>query len=253
MVRLRKVLFDEEGSYHNGRLRCRFTVDRGIGFHYFEVPHIGGGLYHLLMARGFANKGVVICLGFACFYCCWCLWVCLYFCLRVYVYVAQLLAGKGVYVSFGFAYLPVCLYVCVWVYICVCMQLHKSACVCLCVRVCVSVSVCRRVGKRGVCRWVYFVATIQLFPFGISSGKPVTLMESHNPVYNHMIKENGESRRLCFLLLFFSVCFLLLTNCYYMYTRSFRIPMNCAFLCSFFVLVFLLLCIVRCLLQYFYF
>ena len=81
MVRLRKVLFDEEGSYHNGRLRCRFTVDRGIGFHYFEVPHIGGGLYHLLMARGFANKGVLICWGFAGFYWCWCLWVCWCFCL----------------------------------------------------------------------------------------------------------------------------------------------------------------------------
>ena len=132
MARLRKALFNEEGSYHNGRLRCRFTVDRGIGFHYSEVPHIGGGLYHLLMARGFANKGVLICWGFACFYWCWCLWVCLYFCL--YVYVAQWLVSKGVYVSFGFAYLPVFMsLLCECVYKCVCASTWKCLCGCVCV------------------------------------------------------------------------------------------------------------------------
>ena len=87
MARLRKALFNEEGSYHNGRLRCRFTVDRGIGFHYSEVPHIGGGLYHLLMARGFANKGrahllgvclfllVLMFVGVFVFLFCMCMWL----------------------------------------------------------------------------------------------------------------------------------------------------------------------------------
>ena len=57
------------------------------------------------------------------------------------VYVVQRLASKGVYVSFGFAYLQVCLYVyvCVSVYISVDVQPHESACVFVVVCVCVCV------------------------------------------------------------------------------------------------------------------
>ncbi|KAK7495836.1 hypothetical protein BaRGS_00012826, partial [Batillaria attramentaria] len=56
-VRRRNVITEEEGSYHNGRLRCRFTVERDLDIYYDEIPPISGSPYHLLMARGFANKG----------------------------------------------------------------------------------------------------------------------------------------------------------------------------------------------------
>ena len=93
-------------------------------------------------------------------------------------------------------------YVCVSVYISVYVQLHESACVVVCVCVCVSVfvSVCRRGGRWGVCGWVYFVATVQYFPYGISSGKPVTLTESHSPACNHMSKRTQREQE------FFVVC-----------------------------------------------
>lgn len=53
----RNVITNEEGSYHNGRVRCRFTVDRDIDIYYPELPRISASPYYLLMARGFANRG----------------------------------------------------------------------------------------------------------------------------------------------------------------------------------------------------
>ena len=78
IARLRDVILREEGSYHNGRLRCRFTVDRDIGFYYPEVPLISGGPYHLLMARGFSRKGMLVCLLFL--FCLLLLLLCVYVC-----------------------------------------------------------------------------------------------------------------------------------------------------------------------------
>ncbi|KAK7099857.1 putative ferric-chelate reductase 1 [Littorina saxatilis] len=54
-----RAIMNEEGSYHNGRLRCRFTVDRDLDRIYPELSYISGSPYHLLMSRGFANRGVL--------------------------------------------------------------------------------------------------------------------------------------------------------------------------------------------------
>lgn len=51
------MITNEEGSNHNGRVRCRFTVDREIDYYYPQLTHIGGQHYHLLLARGEAIRG----------------------------------------------------------------------------------------------------------------------------------------------------------------------------------------------------
>ncbi|XP_076440456.1 putative ferric-chelate reductase 1 [Babylonia areolata] len=55
--RLKTVLSENQGSYHNGRLRCFFTVHRDMRYYFAELPHITGSSYHLLMSRGFASDG----------------------------------------------------------------------------------------------------------------------------------------------------------------------------------------------------
>lgn len=59
VARLKAVLTENKGSYHNGMLRCFFTVYRDLGTFYPGMPHISGAPYHLLMSRGFASKGVL--------------------------------------------------------------------------------------------------------------------------------------------------------------------------------------------------
>ncbi|XP_025109765.1 putative ferric-chelate reductase 1 [Pomacea canaliculata] len=55
----KQVITNEEGSNHNGRVRCRFTVDREIDYYYPQLTHIGGQHYHLLLARGEAIRGTM--------------------------------------------------------------------------------------------------------------------------------------------------------------------------------------------------
>ncbi|GFO18088.1 ferric-chelate reductase 1 [Plakobranchus ocellatus] len=49
----------EEGSYQNGRLRCRFQIQRDLSDDYPELKDIRAGANHLLFARGFASRGQV--------------------------------------------------------------------------------------------------------------------------------------------------------------------------------------------------
>ncbi|KAI8787006.1 ferric-chelate reductase 1 [Biomphalaria glabrata] len=51
------VLVSEEGSYENGRLRCRFKIRRDLDEDYPELKPLRGAPNHLLFAHGFANKG----------------------------------------------------------------------------------------------------------------------------------------------------------------------------------------------------
>lgn len=59
LLHFRSAISGEEGSYHNGRLRCRFTIDRDIDLLYPELSRVGDANYHLLMGRGFASRGVL--------------------------------------------------------------------------------------------------------------------------------------------------------------------------------------------------
>ena len=56
MQQLPNVLTDVEGSYYNGRLRCRFTVERDLDIYYPELSFIASD-YHLLVSHGFARDG----------------------------------------------------------------------------------------------------------------------------------------------------------------------------------------------------
>ncbi|KAK3777706.1 hypothetical protein RRG08_021816 [Elysia crispata] len=49
----------EEGSYQNGRLRCRFHIQRDLSDNCEELKDIRGGPNHLLFFRGFASRGQV--------------------------------------------------------------------------------------------------------------------------------------------------------------------------------------------------
>lgn len=49
----------EEGSYRNGRLRCRFEIQRDLSERCNKLMDIRGGPKHLLFFRGFASKGQV--------------------------------------------------------------------------------------------------------------------------------------------------------------------------------------------------
>ncbi|KAH9509737.1 hypothetical protein Btru_044379 [Bulinus truncatus] len=51
------VLDSEEGSYGNGRLRCRFRIKRDLDQTYPELRSLRGGPAHLLFAHGFASRG----------------------------------------------------------------------------------------------------------------------------------------------------------------------------------------------------
>ncbi|GFR58725.1 ferric-chelate reductase 1 [Elysia marginata] len=53
-----KVL-KEEGSYQNGRLRCRFEIQRDLSDQCSALMDIRGGPKHLLFFRGFASRGQV--------------------------------------------------------------------------------------------------------------------------------------------------------------------------------------------------
>ncbi|XP_059177602.1 putative ferric-chelate reductase 1 homolog isoform X2 [Physella acuta] len=51
------VLLNEEGSYDNGRLRCRFNITRDLDRLRKELRPLRGGPVHLLFSRGFATRG----------------------------------------------------------------------------------------------------------------------------------------------------------------------------------------------------
>ncbi|BFZ00039.1 hypothetical protein BsWGS_03078 [Bradybaena similaris] len=54
---LYRFIDSEEGSYDNGRLRCRFRIKRDLEIFHPELQPIRGGPKHLLFAHGFAVKG----------------------------------------------------------------------------------------------------------------------------------------------------------------------------------------------------
>uniref|UniRef100_A0A0B7BD10 Cytochrome b561 domain-containing protein n=1 Tax=Arion vulgaris TaxID=1028688 RepID=A0A0B7BD10_9EUPU len=51
------VIVAEEGSYDNGRLRCRFKINRDLDEYHSKLKAIRGGPNHLLFAHGFAVRG----------------------------------------------------------------------------------------------------------------------------------------------------------------------------------------------------
>lgn len=53
-----RFLESEEGSYRNGRLRCRFIVNKALGLHTSDMlKDITGENQHLLFSHGFASRG----------------------------------------------------------------------------------------------------------------------------------------------------------------------------------------------------